>query len=230
MSIGEREWLEKQVKVGDQIFVVCPLIETSDHEAMSEVKAAEMEFSRLKNDIFPNLRLGLVHGKLKSKDKDKVINDFAAKKYDLLVATPVIEVGIDIPNATVMVIEGAERFGLAQLHQLRGRVGRGNKQSYCLLFPTDDSKNPTRLKYMETTQSGFQLAELDLKLRGPGDMYGTKQSGFIDLKIATLEDEHLIRASHQYAATIIDKDPELRHYPAILSRLNRLIKKISEPN
>ncbi len=228
---GAYHWIKEQLSQGGQAFVVCPLIEGSDDEAMSEVKAAEIEYARLSQSVFPEYKLGLVHGKLKTKAKDDVINAFADKKIDILVATPVVEVGIDIKGATIMVIEGAERFGLAQLHQLRGRVGRNNQQAYCLLFTTHPQDNDkARLKALETTHSGFQLAELDLKLRGPGDLYGTHQSGFIDLKIASLNDEGLIRQSHSAAATILNQNPDLSRYPTIQVQVERLLGTLSEPN
>jgi len=193
-------WIRTKIEAGDQAFIVCPLISSSDAFTDEEVKAVEPEFARLKDQIFPDLRLGLIHGKLNSKQKDDIIHQFATKKLDILVATPVIEVGIDIPNATIIQIEGAERFGLASLHQLRGRVGRGSKQSYCLLFPSSNHATAiNRLKHLETHQNGLELAEIDLKLRGPGDLFGLRQSGFIELKIASLNDLQLIQATHQAA-------------------------------
>lgn len=206
-------WIRKQIiDTKGQAFIICPFIEES--ESMQTVKAAAKEFERLQKNIFPDLKIGLLHGKLKAKEKDEVLKNFKEKKFDILVATPVVEVGIDIPNATIMVIEATERFGLAQLHQLRGRVGRGDKQSYCLLFT--ESKNPQtiqRLKAMETTQSGALLAELDLKMRGPGDMYGIKQHGEVMLKIASFSDFKLIETTKKEAEDIfknIEKYPNLQ--------------------
>ncbi len=228
---GAYKWMEAEIAKGGQVFVVCPLIFDSDSETMSEVKAVESEYTRLTTQIFPNHRIGLVHGGMKAKEKDKVITDFSKKEYDILVATPVIEVGIDIPGATIMVIEGAERFGLAGLHQLRGRVGRNSEQGYCLLFPTSDQTTAlNRLKSLETIQSGFQLAELDLKLRGPGNVYGTEQSGFLDLKIASFNDGHLILAAHQEVSRLLKQDPHLVTHPTVRARLNQLIATLAEPN
>jgi len=209
---GAYEWVEKQIiETDSQIFIICPFIEESEN--MQTVKAASIEFERLKTDIFPHLRLGLLHGKLKSKEKDLVLTQFREKKFDILVATPVVEVGIDIPNATTIVIEGSERFGLAQLHQLRGRVGRGDKQSYCLLFTSSDNPTATaRLKAMETMSSGALLAEFDLKMRGPGQMYGLAQSGSRMLKIASFSDFELLDQAKK-AAILISED--LTNYPKL---------------
>lgn len=212
------EWIEKKVKEGDQVFIVCPFIEESEN--MTTVKAAAKEFERLQKDVFPHLRLGLLHGKQKAKEKDLVLQDFKDKKLDILVATPVVEVGIDIPNATIIVIEAADRFGLAQLHQLRGRVGRGDKQSYCLLF--SESKSPetlTRLKAMETMHSGAGLAELDLKMRGAGELYGTLQHGRRWLKIASFGDIGLIEKAKQEAMKIF---PELESYPELIRKIEEI--------
>lgn len=193
-------WIESQIKTHQsQAFIVCPLIEPSEKETMQDIKAVTQEFNQL-NSIFNQLKLGLIHGRLKSEDKKLIINDFRNNQLDILVATPVIEVGMDIPNAAIMVIENAERFGLAELHQLRGRVGRNNQKSYCLIFT--QTKNPLalkRLKYLESLNSGIKLAELDLKLRGPGDLYGLKQHGFMQLKLASLTDIDLINRSRQAA-------------------------------
>ncbi len=203
------EWIKKQ---NTQVFVVCPFIEES--ESLTTVKAAKAEFVKLEK-IFPDSRLGLLHGKLKAKDKELVLSKFRAGDYQILVTTPVVEVGIDIPSATVMVIEGAERFGLAQLHQLRGRVGRSDAQSYCLLF----SETPSpRLKSLEIHHSGAELAEIDLKLRGAGNIYGTSQHGIPHFKIAKYEDFTLIPPARAAAVEIL---PNLDKYPL----LQDLVKK-----
>lgn len=191
-------WIEKEITAHHtQAFIVCPLIEPSEKETMKDIKAVTQEFNQLKS-VFNELKLGLIHGRLKNKQKDNILEEFRKNKINILVATPVIEVGIDFPNATIMTIENAERFGLAQLHQLRGRVGRSEKKSYCLIFSSNRSAIK-RLKYLETNCSGLKLAELDLKLRGPGDLYGLKQHGFLQLKLASLTDINLINLSRQAA-------------------------------
>jgi ATP-dependent DNA helicase RecG len=213
------EWIKKQIKeTKSQAFIICPFIEES--ESMQTVKAATKEYENLKKNIFSNLILGMLHGKLKAKEKDKVLQDFRDKKIDILVATPVVEVGIDIPNATIIVIEASERFGLAQLHQLRGRVGRGNKQSYCLLFTeSKNQKTMQRLKAMEKLHVGAELAELDLKMRGPGEIYGTMQHGISHLKIASFSDFALIEKTKKEAEKIFQ---ELKNYPLLLEKLKSI--------
>lgn len=210
------KWIaEKITTEKSQVFIVCPFIEPS--ETLTTVKAANEEFERLKKDVFPNFKLGLLHGKMKTAEKDEIIKKFREGEVDILVATPVIEVGIDIPTADIMVVETAERFGLAQLHQLRGRVGRGQKESYCLLF-TDSKSDKTRerLGYLQTISDGAKLAEVDLKLRGPGDMFGTSQHGIPDLKIASLSDLSTIEAARKSAEKIIG---ELEKYPALKQKI-----------
>ena len=193
---------------------------------MQGVKAAVKEYERLKKKVFKNLKLGLLHGRLKSKEKDEVLGKFRNKRIDILVATPVVEVGIDIPNATIILIEASERFGLSQLHQLRGRVGRGDKQSYCLLFT--ESKNPQtaqRLKAMERMNVGEALAELDLKMRGPGEIYGTMQHGRKVLKIASFSDFELIKKTRRCAQKIF---PKLNKYPLLIEKIKTInLKQVS---
>ena len=203
---GAYEFVRKQVRLGRQAFVICPLIEESEKVV---ARAARAEFERLQRQ-FPDLRLGLLHGKLKPKEKEQVMRDFRDGQLDLLVSTSVVEVGIDVPNATVMVIEGAERFGLAQLHQFRGRVGRGAHRSYCLLFSdtTDPGQNP-RLKAIEDIHDGFGLAEADLELRGPGEFFGTRQSGMPDLHVANLSDLKVLSLAREAADRIVREDPDL---------------------
>lgn len=215
------EWIKKQIKENkSQVFIVCPLIEDSETETLADVKSVKSEFERLKN-IFLEEKLGLLHGRLKQKEKDQVLNDFRNKKIDILVTTPVVEVGIDIPNATIMVIEASERFGLAGLHQLRGRIGRGTKKSYCLLFSNYRSGRAySRLKAMEKTYSGFELAEIDLKMRGPGEIFGTAQSGFPKLKIASWSNYELIKKSRKVAEDIIQNPLE---YPKIINLIERYL-------
>jgi len=223
---GAYEWIEKEISEHkSQAFIICPFIEES--ESMITIKAATKEFENLKI-IFPKLNLGLLHGKLKSKEKEAVLANFKNKKIDILVATPVVEVGIDIPNATIIMIEASERFGLAQLHQLRGRVGRGEKQSYCLLFT--DSKNDltlARLKSMESIYIGAELAELDLKLRGAGDLYGTAQHGRNMLKVADFSDINLIEKTKREASNIFN---QLSKYPVLLKKIKEINNKNVSPD
>lgn len=187
------DWIKKQIKDKHiQAFIVCPFIEISDEETLVAVKAAKKEFEYLKHTVFNDLNLGLLHGKMKPKEKDAVMKSFAEGKINILVSTPVVEVGIDIPNAAIILIEAAERFGLAQLHQLRGRVGRGNKQSYCFLFTEKDHQTSPRLRVFTTCFNGFELARQDLSFRGGGEIYGLKQHGKPNLKIASLTDFTLI--------------------------------------
>ena len=187
------QWIKKQIKENNaQVFIVCPLIEESESETLKSVKAVKIEFENLKK-IFPEFKLGLLHGKIKSVEKQKIMLDFKNKKIDILVSTPVVEVGIDIPGATIMIIEGADRFGLASLHQLRGRVGRSDKQSYCLLYSENlTEKTIKRLNYFCNNNLGVKLAEFDLLNRGAGNIFGTEQHGFVNLKIANLADFELI--------------------------------------
>ena len=197
------KWIDENIqKIGSRVFIVCPLIEESESETLKDIKSVTKEFLNLKS-IFINRRVGLLHGRLKMKEKNKVVEDFRNHKLDILVATPVVEVGIDIPNATIMVIEAADRFGLAQLHQLRGRVGRSDIKSYCLLFyQNEGEKSKARLSAMEKGISGFELAELDLKLRGPGEIFGLRQSGIPELKIASWTDIDLIKKAKSVAEEI----------------------------
>jgi ATP-dependent DNA helicase RecG len=201
---GAYKWIEKEIMMHkSQVFIICPLIEESEN--LVSVKAVTKEYEWLKTKIFPKLKLGLLHGRMKAQEKNEALNNFKNKKFDILVSTPVVEVGIDISNAAIMLIEQSERFGLAQLHQLRGRVGRGDKQSYCLLFTSaTQMKTIERLKSMEIIDFGPQLAELDLKLRGPGQIYGTLQHGIPALKVASFSDFDLIRKTRKVAEEIID--------------------------
>ncbi len=197
-----------QVQEGRQAFIICPLIEESETLA---VKSAVVEYERLSRDVFPRLRLGLLHGGLKAAEKDATMRKFREGELDILVATSVIEVGIDIPNATVMVIEDADRFGLSQLHQFRGRVGRGKHQSYCYVLSADASATAQeRLDIFQQTDDGFLLAEADMKLRGPGDFFGVRQSGVPALRVADLSDTRLIETSRDLAAKLWETDPYLR--------------------
>jgi len=188
-----------------------------------EVKAVTEEYKKLSEKTFPDLKVAMLHGKIKAKEKEQVMRDFREKKYDILVSTSVVEVGVDIPNATVMMIEGADRFGLAQLHQFRGRVGRDKFQSYCLLFTDSDSQFVRqRLKALVSTQNGFELAEKDLEIRGPGEFYGTRQWGLPDLTMASLMDVELIKECRKEAEKLLaDDSPELTNHPLLADRLKK---------
>lgn len=215
--IDAYRWIEDQVNKGRQVFVICPLIDESDTLG---VKSVTQEYAHLKEHIFPQHEIGLLHGKLKSAEKAKIMEDFADNKINILVSTSVVEVGIDVPNATIMLIEGAERFGLSQLHQFRGRVGRGEHQSYCFLFTGNESQEANqRLPSMVKFSSGFKLAEIDLELRGPGEIYGVKQSGIPDLKLASLTDSISIEKARIEAQRIIEEDPELENYPRLKEKI-----------
>ncbi|OGC47632.1 hypothetical protein A2886_02500 [candidate division WWE3 bacterium RIFCSPHIGHO2_01_FULL_42_13] len=199
------------------IFVVCPLIEASDHEMLENVRAAEVEFESLRNGPFKNLTVGLLHGRMKAKEKEDIVSRFRGGKLQALVATPVIEVGIDIPDATIMMIESAERYGLASLHQLRGRVGRTGQQAYCLLFMSKYSKTGfQRLKNLEKYHSGLKLAEIDMGLRGQGDLYGTMQHGFVEFKVADPSDFEALEAAKVDAESYYSK---LSKYPKLKEKL-----------
>jgi ATP-dependent DNA helicase RecG len=211
MKPRERErgysFLRARVEESQQAFIICPLIEESDK---IEARAAVEEHRRLQEEVFPEFRLGLLHGRMKSEEKEAVMRDFHRGELDILVSTPVVEVGIDVPNATVMLVEGADRFGLAQLHQFRGRVGRGEEQSYCLFLadsPTDTGER--RLQLIESTHDGFALADEDLKMRGPGEFFGTRQSGLPDLKVARLSDVAVLEEARAVAREIFQEDPDL---------------------
>ncbi|MCJ7515205.1 MAG: ATP-dependent DNA helicase RecG [Dehalococcoidia bacterium] len=201
------DFLRREIAAGAQAFVVCPLIEESES---IEAKAAVAEYERLSQEVFPDLKLGLLHGRMAIAEKDKVMKRFRDGKLDILVSTPVVEVGIDVPNASVMLIEAADRFGLSQLHQFRGRVGRGEKQSYCLLLAEKPSpEGSERLQAIEKIQDGFVLAEKDLELRGPGEFFGTRQSGLPDLRMARLSDTPLLELARNEAISLFKKDPGL---------------------
>ncbi len=200
--------MRAQITNGNQAFIVYPLIDESEK---IDAPAAVDDFETLSKDVFPDLKLGLLHGRMKPGEKDEVMLKFRDKEFDILVSTTVIEVGVDVPNSTVMMIEGADRFGLAQLHQLRGRVGRGSVQSTCLLIPTrEDATENERLQAMAVTNSGFELADLDLKLRGPGEFLGTRQAGYASaLKMASITDVKLIEKAREQAQALFERDPEL---------------------
>src|SRR5574341_530073 len=197
-----------QIKDGKQIFIIYPLIEESEK---IEARAAVDDYDTLSKEVFPDLKLGLLHGRMRPDEKDETMRKFRDKKYNILVSTTVVEVGVDVPNATVMLIEGADRFGLAQLHQLRGRVGRGSDQSYCLLIPThEDAAENERLQALAESTDGFFLAEKDLQLRGPGEFLGTRQAGYTSsLRMASITDVKLIEKARTQAQKLFEQDPGL---------------------
>lgn len=201
-------FVRKQVAAGRQAFILCPLIEESESIT---AQAATAEYERLSQNVFPDLRVGLLHGKMSSAEKDAVMEEFRKGDLDILVSTPVIEVGIDVPNATVMLIESADRFGLSQLHQFRGRVGRGKEQSYCMLIADNPSEvGRQRLDVIEKTQDGFKLAEEDLKMRGPGEFFGTRQSGLPDLRMARISDIAILEMARNEAIRFFQTDPDMK--------------------
>lgn len=200
-------FIESQVAQGRQAFIICPLVEESDRV---DAKAAVAEHKRLQEEVFPHLRLGLLHGRMKAEEKEEVMAAFKRGEYDILISTAVVEVGIDVPNATVILVEGAERFGLAQLHQFRGRVGRGEHKSYCILLSDDPSEESMeRLAIMEETTDGFVLAEKDLEMRGPGDFFGVRQHGLPQLRVAQLSDTAVLQVAREQALALFEQDPHL---------------------
>ena len=215
-------FVDSQVEKGRQAFVIYPLVEASERESMADVRSAVQEFDRLQQDVFPTRRLGLVHGRLNAAQKEAVMGAFGRGELDILVSTTVIEVGIDIPNASVMLIEGANRFGLAQLHQLRGRVGRGQHESFCLLIPEEGEVNNARLKVMEETSDGFRLAQMDWEMRGAGDLLGTQQSGHA-LRMGSFMSVGLVELAQVEARTIYEEDPYLTRpeHSALREKLGR---------
>lgn len=211
-------FIKKQIDAGRQVFVVCPLIEESDKLGVKSVKE---EYKKLDKDVFPDLAIGIMHGKLKKEEKENAMQDFLLNKVKILVTTSVVEVGIDVPNASVMMIEGAERFGLAQLHQFRGRVGRGEHQSYCFLFSDSDAENTLkRLSALVGSNDGFDLAKRDLEIRGPGEVYGLRQSGFPDLRMASLMDAELLKLAKDDAEDLV-KNNKLDSYPELIQKLKK---------
>ena len=223
--IGEKKregmcgFLAEKMAKGEQVYVVCPLVSQSEKMDLANAEALA---HKLAQEVFPQRRIALLHGKMKNEEKAQIMEKFRLGEIDLLVATTVIEVGVDVPNATVMVIENAERFGLAQLHQLRGRVGRGEKQGYCILISeptTDEAKS--RMQVMTKSNDGFFIAEEDLNIRGPGEVLGLKQHGLPELKIANLaEDIAILEAAKEAAEQILAEGSE--HYPKLTERLERV--------
>lgn len=208
--------IDQQIAQGRQVYVVCSLITDSDS---SDRKSVEAEYKRLKNSIFGHRRIAMLHGKMTASEKDQIVQAFKDQRYDILVSTTVIEVGVDVPNATIMMIEDADQFGLAQLHQLRGRVGRGQHQSFCYLMMSTNNKPSQRLREIEQSNDGFHLAEVDMSLRGPGEIYGRMQHGALNLQIATLADTQLIARAQKAAIRFIDSGESLSKYPALEARV-----------
>ncbi|MDD5146741.1 MAG: ATP-dependent DNA helicase RecG [Candidatus Pacebacteria bacterium] len=229
------DFIKQQVKRGEQVFVVCPRIEPSStptekqgpRTPWSEARAVKEEYEKLTKEIFPDLKVGMLHGKMKAKEKDKIMQGFKNKKIDILVSTSVIEVGVDIPQATVMMIEGAERFGLAQLHQFRGRVGRSDLQSYCLLFTDSPAKTTRqRMRAMMEAKNGFELAEKDLEIRGPGSLFGSKQWGIPDLAMEQLKHLPFVEMVREVAKETLQYSPQLKKFPLLAERVKRFEQKV----
>lgn len=249
------QFIHGEVKKGRQVFVICPRIETPStnnesvanirmselQKRMWEVKAVKDEYKKLSERVFPNLSVAMLHGKMPAKtrqrrdlggsalggkSKEEVMKDFRDGKIDILVSTSVVEVGVDIPNASVMMIEGAERFGLAQLHQFRGRVGRGAEQSYCFLFPTEEGAASRRLRAVRDAKSGFELAQKDLEIRGPGNMFGIEQSGFSQHALKGITDAELVRAVRREAIELLKTDPGLRNHSALAQKLTEMEEEV----
>ncbi len=224
------EFIEKEIKKGRGVFVICPRIEASEKEidnSWSDVKAVEEEYEKLKEKIFPNFKIEMIHGKIKTKEKEKIMKKFKEGEIDILVSTSVVEVGIDVPRATVMIIEGSDRFGLAQLHQFRGRVGRSDLQSYCFLFTQSSSlKTKKRLKALISSNNGFELAEKDMKIRGPGQLYGTRQWGIPDLAMDNLKNLKLVEKTRKIAKDILREDFQLKKYPSLRNNLEKFERNI----
>lgn len=211
------ENIERELKAGHQAYVVCPLV--TDSGVNAELKSVEAEQARLMKSVFKHRRLGLLHGQLKSDEKERVMRLFKDKQLDILICTTVVEVGVDVPNASVMLIEGAERFGLAQLHQLRGRVGRGSAQSYCFVIPTSAQTVSQRLRELEQSADGFYLAEADLALRGPGEIYGRAQHGELDLSFANLTNTKMLKQARDEAQLLVDAGVNLVQYKQLHQRV-----------
>jgi ATP-dependent DNA helicase RecG len=235
-------FIRKEVKKGKQIFVICPRIEPSKKSRdeiltennfrdkasdLYEVKAVKNEYEKLSKEVFPDLKVAMLHGKMKTEEKEKTMKGFKKGTVDILVSTSVVEVGIDIPNASVMMIEGSEKFGLSQLHQFRGRVGRGGDQAYCLLF----TEIPggiyfRRLRALLSTDNGFELAEKDLEIRGPGEIFGIRQWGIPDLAMASLKDISLVEETRNAAKELLEKDPELKKHPLLAEQLKEFKERV----
>lgn len=230
------QFIRDQIKSGRQAFVICPRIEESEHadeivtskqKAVWEVKAVKVEYEKLSREVFPDLKVSMLHGKMKIAEKADVMKSFVDGECDIIVSTSVIEVGVDVPNASIMLIEGADRFGLAQLYQFRGRVGRGEHQSYCLLF-TDSKMESTakRLESLIQAKNGFELAEMDLHLRGPGEFLGDTQTGMPDLTLKALQNPELLKTAELKARELLEDSPTLEKYPLLSKRLNQFREEV----
>jgi len=238
-------FIEEEVRKGRGVFVICPKIEPkkdSENQSaqwqgsfvpdlgilgLNEIKSVKQEYEKLSKEVFPNLRLTMLHGKMKPAEKEKIMLDFKNGEIDIVISTSVIEVGVDVPRATVMMIEGSERFGLAQLHQFRGRVGRSDMQSYCFLFTTEASQlNRKRLKALVQSNNGFELAQKDLEIRGPGQLYGTQQWGLPDMAMQGLSNIFLVEKTRSAAKELLEKDPELKNYPLLKERVAKFKQRI----
>ena len=220
-------FIRKLVGEGRQVFVVCPMIEESDAEQQEKLRSAE-EHARELQRYFPDMKVACIHGRMKAKDKNALMDDFVAGRTDILVSTTVIEVGVDVPNAALMIIENAERFGLSQLHQLRGRVGRGKHKSYCVLVSDSDNEaSVSRLRVMTKTSDGFKVSEEDLKLRGPGDFFGSRQHGLPAMHVADLcSDMNVLQTAQTAAQELLASDPELEkpEHQALKAAVDRLFE------
>jgi ATP-dependent DNA helicase RecG len=231
-------FVRQEVNEGRQVFVICPRIEKSelfdsaekaDRRTIAnlEMKSVKEEYERLRAKIFPDLTVTMLHGQMKGKEKEDVMRRFKNREFAILVATSVVEVGVDVPNASIMIIEGADRFGLAQLYQFRGRVGRGEYQSYCFLMADSDTKAANaRLKAILEARNGFELAEKDLALRGPGQFFGEIQTGLPDVAMDALQDPELVKTSREAALSLVKSDPSLKTYPPLKAKLAEFQKNI----
>jgi ATP-dependent DNA helicase RecG len=220
------EQIDKKLAEGRQAFIVCPIIEENIELGMT---SAEELYAKLAKGRFKHRKVGLLHGGMKADQKEDVMSKFKSGEIELLVSTTVIEVGVDVPNATIMVVESAERFGLAQIHQLRGRVGRGEHEGHCYLVPSDDNGVSKRLRVLTQVTDGFRLSEIDLELRGPGAIYGMRQSGALDLRIAELTDDKLIAKAKSMAEEFVNRGEDVLKYKVLADRVQhfRSINKLN---
>ncbi|KND50262.1 MAG: ATP-dependent DNA helicase RecG [Parcubacteria bacterium C7867-003] len=223
------EEIRRELNTGRQLYVICPRIDEPDptKEMAVIAKSVTLEAERLSKEVFKEFSIGILHSKMTPSEKEKVMNDFSIGKTKILVATSVVEVGVNVPNATMIIIEGAERFGLSQLHQLRGRVIRSNRQAFCYVFAeSKGQKTKDRMKALTTAKNGFELAEFDLAQRGAGELYGRKQWGISDLAMEGIKNIKMVEASRVEAIKIVDEDPEFKKYPKILDYFKNQIEKI----